>query len=65
MTSFGYFQPNDYGTPVVKQEVEADYLVNPSGGETVQLFKTSKNSDESDPIVAVFRLRGGEFVRQL
>jgi hypothetical protein len=65
MARFGYFQPDNYGTPVVKQEVEADYVINPGGGETVQLFKTSTNESVSDPIVAVFRLRGGEFVRQL
>ncbi|MGD0788794.1 MAG: hypothetical protein ABR898_12470 [Terracidiphilus sp.] len=65
MARFGYFQLNNYGDPVVKQEVDADYVINPGGGETVQLFKTSKNSSEEDSIVAVFRLRGGEFVRQL
>jgi hypothetical protein len=63
MARFGYFQPDNYGVSVVKQEVEADYLVNPEGGETVQLYKTDR--DGSDQVVAVFRLRGGEFVRQL
>jgi hypothetical protein len=63
MARFGYFQPDNYGTPVVKQEVEADYAMNPDGGETVQLFKA--DSEGADQIVAVFRMRGGEFVKQL
>ncbi len=65
MPRFGYFQLDNYGTPVVKQEVEADYLENPGGGETVQLYNVSKNSSMTDQIAAVFRLRNGEFVKQL
>jgi hypothetical protein len=63
MARFGYFQLNDLSVPVVIQEVEADYVINPGGGETIQLFKADREG--SDQIVAVFRLRGGEFVKQL
>lgn len=63
MARFGYFQPDDNGKFVVKQEMEADCMVNP-GGDIVQLVKRDREGSDHQ-IVAVFRLCGGEFVRQL
>jgi hypothetical protein len=71
MATFQYFRDFDpqekenSGRIVIKESVEGDYMINPNGGESVQVFRFSQNTNVSDPMVAVFRLRSGEFVKQV
>ena len=65
MAVFGYFQLDNYGDPKEKDRIEADYMDNPMSGEIVQLFNKAKSSLDDPILVAVFKLRGGEYVKQL
>ena len=65
MAIFGYFQLDNYGDPKEKDRIEAAYMVNPMSGDIVQLFNPARNTLEEDILIAVFKLRGGEFVRQV
>jgi hypothetical protein len=61
MAKFGSYNPLKSEYPY--EQVDADYIMHE--GEYVKLFKSAKTIEDSDEIVAVFRLEKGWNVRKI